>query len=149
MNQSRSLGRYLRDVPKDVEKIIGVGPSFPLDTSGGSTATNGGLERINQSIFIILSTPLGEVWFNPNFGSRLHQYVFQPYTEALKVQLAAEIRRALSENEPRIRVLDIQFDDSARDQNTVLVRIKYMVVGTAVVNDYVYPFKLEPAGPYE
>lgn len=149
MDQSRSLGRYLRDVPKDVEKIIGVGPSLPLDTSGGSTAVNGGLERINQSIFIILSTPLGEVWFNPNFGSRLHRYVFQPYTESLKVQLAAEIRRALSENEPRIRVLDIQFDDSTRDQNTVLIRIKYMIVGTTVVNDYVYPFKLEPAGPYE
>jgi len=145
---AQTLFNYVRNLPEDIKRIIGKGPKFPIDTSSGQTATNDGLDRINQSIFIILSTPLGEVWFNPNFGSRLHEYVFHPIDAKLEASLRQEILRALSENEPRITIIDISFDRSQIDQNILNVNITYALNGTNLKEIYVYPFNVEPSGPF-
>ncbi|MDR2908437.1 MAG: GPW/gp25 family protein, partial [Oscillospiraceae bacterium] len=60
-------------------EFLGRGWSFPprVDPATGRFAVCSGEEDIRQSIWIILMTRLGERQMLPNFGSSLHNYVFE------------------------------------------------------------------------
>ena len=56
--------------------FLGTGWSFPPRPDGrGGIALVSDAEKIEQSIRIILSTPIGQRVMRPTFGSRLHELV--------------------------------------------------------------------------
>jgi phage baseplate assembly protein W len=60
------------------------------------------LEDIYQSIHNILNTSKGERLFLPDFGVDLDQYLFEPGTPFVQLQIYEEIAGALRKYEPRI-----------------------------------------------
>ena len=58
-------------------------------------------KHLNQSIEHILKTPKGQVVGCRNFGSTLYQYLDQPITEALKLDITSSITEALARWEKR------------------------------------------------
>jgi hypothetical protein len=62
------------------------------------------VNAINQSIINILLTHRGEVPFDPLFGSGIHHLLFEKMTRATELMLREEIKAALENHEPRIRV---------------------------------------------
>ena len=63
-----------QNLAKVYRPLIGEGGQFNdmFSETKGNVNTNELFDRLDQSIFLILSTRLGERFFLPDFGSRLH-----------------------------------------------------------------------------
>ena len=84
---------------------------------------------IKQAIVNLLMTNKGERLMNPNYGSDIRRYLFEPLDYGTANQIKGNIRDTIETFEPRIRVLRISatpnFDDNGFD-----VVLQYNVRGT-------------------
>ena len=84
---------------------------------------------IKQSIVNLLLTNKGERPFNPDYGSNIRSYLFEPLDYATAGQVSSSIQNTLTEFEPRITVISIDTDPNY-DQNGFEVEMTYEVVGS-------------------
>lgn len=64
------------------------------------------VSAIFQSIDNILSTSPGERLFNPEFGSNIEDYLFEPLDEDTAMRIENEVIRAIGRWEPRILLVN-------------------------------------------
>jgi phage baseplate assembly protein W len=81
----------------------------------------------------------------PEFGCGVHDYVFDVVDSTTLGRMEAEIRRALERWEPRIDVLDVDFDLDAPARGPLGITIMYRLRTTNDVRNLVYPFYVVPA----
>lgn len=123
--------------------ILGQGLKFPFQfhrRSGGariSTATSREQEHIHESIWQILGTRRGERFLLPEFGSRLHELLFEGNDAILQGLLRHEVIDALTRWEPRIVIDEVVM---ASDEHVVQVNIRYHLIASQVPGNLVYPF---------
>ena len=84
---------------------------------------------IKQSIVNLLLTNKGERPFNPDYGSDIRSYLFEPLDYATAGQVSASIEGTLAEFEPRIDVLSIETYPKFND-NGFGVELEYAIVGS-------------------
>lgn len=84
------------------------------------------VESINQSIKLLLTSARGELFGDPNFGSRLYEYLFDYSGEALYSLLRSEIVAVLSSQESRVTVFESGISFEERDLDLV-INIKYTI----------------------
>lgn len=84
-----------------------------------------GKETIRNSILNILMTRLGERVHLPEFGSRLHELLFQPLDQVFAALARQYVYEALRLWEPRIELLDMAVTFSGNQaQLTIRYRIR-------------------------
>lgn len=121
--------------------FLGTGWKFPLQvTPTGGIATASAEVRIEESIFIILSTAPGERLMLPDFGCGIHELVFAPNDTGTIHRVVDLARRALVKYEPRIDVLSVSADTADGQPNLLLIRVDYRVRDTNSMKNLVYPF---------
>jgi uncharacterized protein len=126
--------------------ILGSGLSFPLGIDRvGSLALAHGEQDIEQAIGVILSTAPGERPMRPEFGCRVHDFIFDTIDAAMIGQMNLAIRDALDRWEPRIIVVDIDYDLTDQAEGRIEVLITYRVRPTNNERNLVYPFYVIPA----
>ena len=130
-----------------LDQFIGGGGGFEylFDEVRQDTRKVKGVEKINNSIKMILSTRKGERWFLPKFGSDLHKCIFEPNRHVLADMIKYYITEALTEWEPRITLQNIEVETVAHG-NTIPVHINYRIKNSNVVYSYVYPFNRTSGG---
>jgi phage baseplate assembly protein W len=130
--------------PRD---FLGTGLRFPLQANAvGRIATSSTERRIEESIYLILGTKLGERVMLPTFGCAIHELAFEPNNAQTRTRAIDAVRRALVAFEPRIDVLDVSATSAPGEANLLLVRVDYRLRGNNAVGNLVYPFYLtEPA----
>lgn len=117
----------------------GTGWQFPIRVnSRGRFVWSSGEQHIQESIWMILSTGIGERQMEPNFGCGIHDLVFAGNHGTTHGAVMHTIRQALSKWEPRIDVLDVRVGAPA--ENQLLIRIDYRVRATNNFHNLVYPF---------
>lgn len=137
-------------LPPSALKVIGVGPAFPFAFTGAGSvravAVARGVDKINQSIRLILTTRLGERVMNPEFGSRVPDCLFMPDDMALRDLLYIYAARALARWEPRISLTSVTFPVAPDDADNGLVRMRiiYSIKVTGSTASYVFPFVRNP-----
>lgn len=108
----------------------------------GSTNLVDYLDAVNQSVRLILSTSPGELFGDPNYGSRLKEYLHDYVDESFKNIVKLEIVDSLTKWEPRISVntdsIDIDYQGT-----TVVVNISYRLKYTDYLNTYQYVTKIK------
>lgn len=126
------------------EKFLGRGLSFPVSTdeSGAVTYATGETD-IRQSIRIVLGTARGERVMRPQFGCGIHDRVFASIDTTTRSLIEDDVRDALLEWEPRIRVLSVSANDAPDERGKLRIEIDYLVVSTNTEANLVYPFYLE------
>jgi hypothetical protein len=107
-------------------------------TAAGRIAQARYEQRIEESIYLILSTSKGERVMLPEFGCGIHDLVFEPNNPATKSATAQAVRTALTRFEPRIDVLDLQVEP--QEENLLLIRISYRIRANNAIGNLVYPF---------
>jgi len=123
--------------------ILGCGLKFPFQFHkqyGGaaiSTATSRDQDHIHESIRQILGTRRGERFLLPEFGSRLHELLFEGNDAILHGLVRHEVRDALTRWEPRIVIEEVRVSS---DDHAVLVNVQYRLIGSQVEQNFVYPF---------
>lgn len=129
--------------------FLGKGLRFPFTfqkRSGGtqiSTATSRDHAHIHESIRQILGTRLGERFLRPDFGTRLHELVFEQNNAVLYGLIRHEVVDALDQWEPRVTITDVLVGQSETDEHLVLVDIRYRLISAQVDGNLVYPFYRE------
>ncbi len=127
-------------------EFVGRGWSFPLRADAhGAIALVSDEREIEQAIRIVLATSVGERAMRPEFGCRIHDYVFAPVTAGTAGLLAFEVRTSLERWEPRITVDDVVVSYDADDQAVVYIDIRYRVNDTNNPRNLVFPFYTIPA----
>jgi phage baseplate assembly protein W len=121
--------------------FLGVGWKFPPQvTPGGQVARARYEQRIEESIYLILSTSKGERMMLPEFGCGIHDLVFAPNNSTTIAVVVQTVREALIAFEPRIDVLDINAESAPEEPNLLLIRINYRVRANNARGNLVYPF---------
>ena len=71
----------------------------------------------------------GERILNPEFGNTLHRLLYNGITEYNQEQIIAEIRRCISEYEPRVEFVEIRNVSTIDDieNNTIHLEIIYTI----------------------
>ena len=123
--------------------LIGQGWKFPIkvNAKGGLTYSSGP-ERIQDAIWIILSTSLGERLMLPDFGAGVNDYVFQDNSDVIRTRLQTVISQALVEWEPRIELQNVNVSQGD-EPSQVLVSIDYLIRTTNELFNLVYPLYLQ------
>ncbi len=119
----------------------GTGWAFPPRPNGrGGIAVVSDDDKIAQSIFITLSTPIGQRVMRPTFGSRLHELVFAPSNPETLGLAELYVKEALEFWDPRVEVPQINADVDPSNSNTLLINVQYRVKATHDERSLVYPF---------
>lgn len=120
---------------------LGTGWKFPLQvTPSGGIATSRHEPRIEESIYLILSTAKGERVMQGSYGCGIHDQVFEPNSPATVAIIVDNVRQALVSFEPRIDVLTVAAEPSAETPNLLIIRVDYRVRSNNAAGNLVYPF---------
>ena len=140
--------------PETRESILGKGLKFPFAFTQSrkkpatSTAASGEIEHVNDAIWQILGTKIGDRFMRRDFGSRLHELLFEPLDDVFRSLAKVYTIDAISRWEKRIIVIDVTFSDDDEYLRLGIQpgTIKYMLIRTQVVGNLVYPYTRTPAG---
>ena len=83
---------------------------------------------IARSIRNIVFTQPGEKFFNPEFGSRVSESLFEIVDEVSSIAIRDEIRSSIINYEPREKLLDVIVIPNV-DDNEMNVTVKYKIIG--------------------
>ena len=86
---------------------------------------------IARSIRNIVFTTPGEKFFDPSFGSRITESLFENIAEITATIIVDEIRESIENYEPRVQLIDVlvfpNYDNNAFDVNIV-----YEIIGIEI-----------------
>lgn len=129
---------------KATADLIGRGWRFPIKVNArGGLSWSEGPEHVQDAIWVIIKTALGERVMRPQFGAGVNDFVFQPNSPATRTQLVAAIQTALTKFEPRIDLEEVRAETAPGEESQVLVTISYRLRTTNDLFNVVYPFYLE------
>ena len=83
---------------------------------------------IARSLRNIVFTQPGEKFFNPDFGSRISESLFENVDEVSALAIEDEIRSSIINFEPRVNLLDTVLVANP-DDNEMNVTIEYEIIG--------------------
>lgn len=122
-------------------EFLGIGWKFPLQvTPQGTIAQSRQEQKVEESIYLILSTAKGERAMLPNFGCGIHDLVFEPNNSLSRSMVISDVREALVRFEPRIDVLEVEAETAPEEENLLLIRINYRIRANNAITNLVYPF---------
>ena len=112
---------------KDLNPDIYVGLKFPLTQGGSSTfaQTKTTLEQAKHNIRNLLLTIPGERLGQPEFGSNLHEIVFEQMDENIEDTIEASISNAIKTWLPYINIKNINFEYGKVSENQININIDF------------------------
>ncbi len=121
--------------------FVGKGWAFPVrvDATGGIALVSNNRE-IEEAIRLILGTAPGERPMRPEFGCRIHNYVFSSSDATTAGMIAADVKASLLRWEPRIDVLDITVGFDELEPALVYIDVRYRIRSTNDARNLVFPF---------
>jgi phage baseplate assembly protein W len=128
----------------DARRFLGVGWKFPLQTTpDGRIAQARHEQRVEEAIYLILSTARGERPMRPDFGCGIHDLVFAEHSSRTIALVTHLVREALVKYEARIDVLDVHAESPPGQANLLLIRVNYRIRATNAIGNVVYPFYIQ------
>lgn len=121
---------------------LGKSFKYPIQpTERGEIEKVEGLESIKQSMFVILSTPIGSYFFLEDFGSNLHKLKFEPNDEILESLLRYNVVESITKWEKRAKIIDISFKNQNESQKNIIITFTNKIKNE--VDSFIYPFYKE------
>ena len=129
---------------KTKDGFLGAGIAWPLTLgAGGGVALSHSDHDITQAVRLILSTRPGERRMRPEFGCRIHDYVFAPNNSITHTRIRDAVVEALDRWERRIDFVEVEVIPDEMDQDQVFVHVRYRVRTVNSEQNLVYPFYLQ------
>jgi hypothetical protein len=114
-------------------------------SAGGGVGLSSRDRKLEESIRLILSTSIGERPMRPEFGCRIHDYVFGVPGPDTATEVAAAVQAALRRWEPRILVMGVDVGPDPDQETLLWIDITYRPVDTNDPRNLVFPFYTIPA----
>jgi len=121
--------------------ILGSGWAFPPTVDARGRIALARQERdVEEAIYMILLTPIGQRVMRPEFGCRIHDLIFAP-NDATTIGLATfYVEDALGMWEPRIQVREVRAVPDPDNNGRLLISIRYEIKATHDERALVFPF---------
>ena len=126
-----------------MKDFYGRGATYPIQLgSRGGLRESANLDKIKESIRLILGTDWGQRVMRPTFGCNLKSLVFAPNNASTAALSRHYVEDGLKQWETRI---DLQSVAVTNDNvnGRLLIEIRYRVKATLDLQSFVYPFYLE------
>ena len=107
-------------------KFKDISMSFEKNPLNDDLISLSNTSAIARSIRNIVFTSPGEKFFNPNFGSRISESLFENVDEVSALAIEDEIRSSIINFEPRVNLLDTVVVPNP-DDNEMNVTIEYEI----------------------
>lgn len=121
--------------------FLGKGWKFPVIVDeNGAISFSTYEEDIKEAVRIILLTAKGERVMRPEFGSGLHEFVFESMSSTTIGSIQAAIQNALIEWAPRIELLSVNVTADQGEIGKLLIDINYKVRATNTRFNLVFPY---------
>jgi uncharacterized protein len=122
------------------DNFLGRGWSFPPTFTKQGVVMTSGVEDIERSLDILLTTRLRERILTPDYGSDLQEYVFEPIDTTLRTRLRELVKSAILYYEARIKLVDVIVTEPAESPGTLLIEVQFSIKATNSRHNYVYPY---------
>ena len=109
-------------------KFKDISMSFETNPLNDDLVSLSDTSAIARSIRNIVFTSPGEKFFNPDFGSRISESLFENVDDVSALAIEDEIRSSIINFEPRVNLLDTVVVPNP-DDNEMNVTIEYEIVG--------------------
>jgi Bacteriophage baseplate protein W len=134
---------YKMETKKNIENkgFLGRGWKFPPTfTKGHNSAELSQFEQdVKESLFILLSTLRGERVMRPDYGTSVHNLIFESLDFNTGTLIADEIQKAILLHEPRVFVDKVEPLQETLNGSLTL-SIDYTIIATNTRSNIVYPF---------
>jgi hypothetical protein len=119
--------------------ILGQGIIFPLviDSDGKVPLANTS-DLIKSSINAVLTWPIRDRFFIPEFGSRLQELLEEPNTSLLRSLVRQFVIESISKWEKRITLLDCTL--VIKDNGQLDINLTYYINANNQVDNFIFPF---------
>ena len=109
--------------------MASLAPKLPLtlDSGDGYTSIKSLKVLIKQNFKMLILTNPGERVMEPEFGVGIKQFLFGNFGGDYKGRITSKINEQVTAYLPSVKILDIQFAESAADNNTLSLRIIYSI----------------------
>lgn len=125
--------------------FIGRGWAFPIRAGmRGGIGLVAREREIEEAIRIVLATAPGERPMRPEFGCRIHDFVFDNADGATAGAISKEVSNALFRWEPRISVEDVAVSTTPEDPALLYIDVTYSIRATNARHNLVFPFYVIP-----
>ena len=131
----------------DNTAFLGTGWSFPpeFSESGRNLVTVSGEEDVRQSLQILLGTRLNERILQEDYGSSLHDFVFEEAGSDFLNQVRSMIAEAILYHESRVELNDVQLEQDEIEDGLLYIVIDYTIAASNTRFNMVYPFYIQEA----
>lgn len=125
--------------------FLGTGWSFPpaFDRYSKSVEMVTDEIDIHQSLQVLFATTPGERTMELGYGCDLSPLAFRKLDLNLKTFMTNNIKDAVGRCEPRIKVQDVQLEDSDDTLGTILIHVNYVIKATNMPGNLVYAHSFE------
>ena len=109
--------------------MASLAPKLPLtlDSGDGYTSIKTLKTLIKQNFKMLILTNPGERVMNPDFGVGIRQYLFENFESDVYARIDTRIREQTSVYLPVITIQSIQFGTGTIEDNSLGLRIDYMI----------------------
>lgn len=119
-----------------------VSMSFKVNPLNNDLVALKNATAISRSVRNIVFTTPGEKFFQPTFGSRVSQMLFENMDEITSLTIRDEIENSIRRFEPRVDLKSVQVNPDF-DSNQYDVVITYQIIG-ADISEQQLEFVLQP-----
>src|SRR5436853_576900 len=85
---------------------------------------------------------LGERQMRPEWGCRIHDFVFAPNNTSTQTLVGHHVEEALAKHEFRIRNIEVEAQPDPDSAERILVDVRYEIRATNSIHNLVFPFYL-------
>jgi len=107
-------------------RYVDIDFGFRANPNTGDIALKRDEQAIKQSVVNILLTNKGERPFDPDFGSNITNQLFENFDPIVKQLIDEDIRGALRNYEPRVRVLNVDVN-AQPDRNSIDISVEFQI----------------------
>ncbi len=121
--------------------FVGTGWSFPptFNRQNQTVEMVSGIQDINESLHILLSTTIGERVMQPLYGCNLRQFLFEPTNTSIEAHIKKVVQDGILYFEPRIRLEQIRLDTD-EEEGRMEITVEYTIKASNSRSNFVYPF---------
>lgn len=97
-----------------------------------------------QNLKTLILTNPGERVMDPSYGVGIRKFLFENFSQSLLSNIDSKIREQARTYIPAINILQINFDTSGIDRNTINIAILYSIPGVGARDSLSVPVNTNP-----
>lgn len=126
-----------RIFPIDLKTGTAIGVALPFNAPAVFNSTYTTAEAIKNNMINFFLTNSDERYLNPDFGAGLRSFIFEQITTGNLDYLKEDLQQRLNNQFTNIQIIELNVytTPSNTDNNTILIALKYSIVGTGITDD--------------